>query len=158
MLVPDAAGVYLIGNQVYEFLVESDTGTRHRKSLLQKFAVFRDYSHSMAYHQDRTRLPLILVVTAKGEDRARELAAAIVEAAAVGAQDEEPVGSGSPPGAGESRLTFLIASQADLETHGLHRPVWLDAATGQRRHCFPGFRDVPDSARMRLDLRALIRG
>jgi DNA-binding MarR family transcriptional regulator len=130
VLVPDAAGVYLIGDQAYDFLVESDTGTRHQKSLAQKFAVHRDYAASLAYRQDRVRLPLVLVVTARGDARVQELAAA--------------AGSG---------MTYLIASRTDLEKHGLHRPVWLDAATGRRRHCFDGFREPPESARMRLDLR-----
>ena len=165
VLAPDAAGVYLIGNQVYEFLVESDMGTRHRKSLVQKFTVFRDYHDSITYHRDRVRFPLVLVVTSKGKNRVQELAAAIVEAGAVGAQGGELASTRSKADANEVHMTFLIASQADIETHGLHRPVWLDAAlrqaqdwaTGQPRHCFAGFRDVPDSARMKLDLRTVRR-
>lgn len=74
-------------------------------------------------------------------------------------------------------MRFLIASQADIEAHGLHRPNWLDAApcqglgslrrssqvefirtaqdwaAGQRQYCFAGLKDIPDSARMKLDLR-----
>ena len=165
ILTPDAAGVYLIGNQVYEFPVESDMGTHHKKSLLQKFTVFRDCRDSTAYHRDRVRLPLVLVVTAKGNDRTQELAAAAVAAGAVGTPEGGP------------GMTFLIASQADIEAHGLHHPIWLDAApcqglgglrrssqvessrtlqgwaAGQRQYCFAGLKDIPDSARMRLDLR-----
>jgi len=157
VLAPDAAGVYLIGDQVYEFLVESDMGTRHKTSLVQKFTVFRDYRDSMAYHRDRVRFPLVLVVTSKGKNRVQELAATIMEAGAVGAQGGEPARSGSTADANEPRMTFLIASQEDIETHGLHHPVWLDTATGQRGHCFAGFEDIPDSARMRLDLRTVRR-
>ena len=154
VLVPDAAGVYLIGDQVYEFLIESDMGTRHRKSLLQKFAIFRDYRDSMAYHRDRVRFPLILVATSKGKYREQELAAAIIESGAVGAQDGDSASTGSNASAHEPHMRFLIASQAGIETHGLHRPIWLDPTTGQRWHCFAGFKDVPDSARMKLDLLA----
>jgi hypothetical protein len=151
VLVPDAAGVYLIGDQVYEFLVEVDMGTRHRKSLLQKFAVFRDYSASMAYHQDHVRFPLSLVVTSKGKHRVQELTAAIVESAAAGTQEEEPAVTGIH----ESPMQFLIASQTDIEAHGLHRSVWFETTTGQRRYCFAGFKDAPASARIQLDLRTL---
>ena len=163
VLAPDAAGVYLIGDQVYEFLVESDMGTRHNKSLVQKFTVFRDYRDSMTYHRDRVRFPLVLVTTSKGRNRVQELAAAIMKAGAVGTQGEEPASTGGKADASEPHMTFLIASQEDIQTHGLHRPVWLDAAlrqtqdwaTGQRWHCFAGFKSVPDSARMKLDLPAL---
>ncbi len=157
VLVPDAAGVYLIGDQIYEFLVESDMGTRHRKSMLQKFAVFRDYRDSMAYHRDHVRFPLILVATSKGKSRVQELAAAIVEVDAAGTQDGELAGTGNEADGNKPHMTFLVASQTDIETHGPHRPVWLDTATGQRRHCFAGFKDVPDSARMKLDPRAVRR-
>jgi hypothetical protein len=157
VLVPDAAGVYLIGDQAYKVLVESDTGTRHRKSLQQKFAVFRDYAGSRAYRQDRVRLPLVLVVTSRGDERVRDLAAAAVEAGAASSPASEP---GCVVGAALTNrpvMTFLIANRTDLERHGLHRPVWLDAATGQRRCCFTGFGDVPKSARMRLDARVMLR-
>ena len=155
VLAPDAAGVYLIGDQTYEFLVEIDMGTRHRKSLLQKFAIFQDYRASLAYHRDRVRLPLILVVTSKGKDRVQELAAAIVESGAGGAQDGEPASTGSNVGANEPRMRFLIASRADIERHGLHRPIWLEVAAGQHQQCFAGFKNVPDSARMMLNPRSV---
>ena len=145
VLVPDAAGVYLIGDQVYEFLIESDMGTRHRKSLLQKFAIFRDYRDSMAYHRDRVCFPLILVATSKGKYREQELAAAIVESgAASGKQSGEPVSICN----NETHMEFLITSQADIDAHNLYHPIWVDTTTGQRRYCFSGFKDVPDSARM----------
>jgi hypothetical protein len=147
VLAPDAAGVYLIGDHVYEFLVESDRGTRHRKSLLQKFAAFRDYRDSMAYHREHVRFPLLLVVTSKGGDRVLELASAIVESGAVEIHGKVLPETGTNSTVNEPRMRFLIASQLDIEAYGLHHRIWLDTTTDQRQQCFAGFSDVPDSAR-----------
>jgi hypothetical protein len=153
VLAPDAAGVYLIGDQVYEFLVESDRGTRHRKSLLQKFATFRDYRDSMAYLQEHVRFPLILVVTLRGKERVQELAAAIIKSRAMGIQSRTLSNTGTNSTTNESRKRFLIAKQVDIEAHGLHRRIWFDPEDGRFQYYFSRFIMISDSAQIWRDFK-----
>ena len=82
------------------------------------------------------------VVTSGDETRIQQLAAAVIETRLANGEDG-------------SELTVLITSQDTLGSKGLYYPVWLNPATNGREHCFAGFKTVPDSARLKLDLRTL---
>ncbi len=122
-LVPDSGGVYRIGPDSFEFLLEIDRGTMSRRKLVRKFDSYYSFRQSGEYLRSGTRLPQLLVVV-PDEGRAHVIRRVILTRARL---------------AGLTPLDAWIAVQETLDARGPAAPVWRHVVEWKMRCCFPGF-------------------
>jgi len=121
LLRPDAMGRYRAGPETLSFFVELDRGTYGARALGAKLAAYSAYRASGAWAQGSLTFPTVLVVTT-GEGRLRTILARNLQVAA--ARLARP-------------LELLVTTREALDRHGLHGPIWREAASLPPRPLFP---------------------
>ncbi|MBN1887039.1 MAG: hypothetical protein JW850_03580 [Thermoflexales bacterium] len=122
-----------------QLFLEIDRGTAWLPRLRRKFGNYYTYLTSGEFRRDGYRLPQVLIVV-PDEGRANVVRGVILYEARVH---------------GCSPLPAWIAIQGTLDERGPAAPVWREVMRWRFEHCFEGFRDPPDSARMVLDLASM---
>ncbi len=125
-LIPDSGGVYRIGRDSFEFLLEIDRGTMSRRKLARKFDSYYSFRQTGEYLRGGTRLPQLLVIV-PDEGRAHVIRQVILERARL---------------AGLTPLDAWIAVQDTLDARGPAALVWRHVADWKMRCCFPGFENA----------------
>jgi Replication-relaxation len=139
-LIPDSGGVYRIGPDSFEFLLEIDRGTMSRRKLARKFDSYYSFRQTGEYVRGGMRLPQLLVVV-PDEGRAHVIRQVILARAHL---------------AGLTPLDAWIAVQETLDVRGPAAPVWRHIVDWTMRCCFTGFENVDQLPRS-LNLAQLSR-